>query len=145
DGGKVKKRLAAALVAEPLAQLYADALINRDLAQLRVMATSDFNEQVWSRVTDELMATISLAEISSGEREILSVIHNGASTEVTMMQAGRAMTLVLKDDGGEVKVDDVLLAVADRPPSLKTTLAHLLPVLRLRSALANGDLPAVQQ
>lgn len=144
QGGQVKKRLAAALVAEPIAQLYADALLARDVSQLRVMATADFAERVWKQVPQAAAATLPLADVRPGERQVLSTVHNGAVTEVTMMQAGRAMTYVLKDEGGEVRVDDVLIAVADRPASLKTTLVHLLPVLRVQAALAAGDLESLR-
>lgn len=146
NGGKVKMRLAAALVAEPIAKLFADALIARDLSQLQVMATHDFDVQVWQALTPELVKALPLDEFNPGEREILSVIHNGASTEVTMMQSGRAMTFVLRDEGGVVKVDDVLVAVSpERPSSLKTTLVPLLPVLRLKNALAANNLQDVRQ
>jgi hypothetical protein len=145
QAGKVKMRLAAALVAEPIAQLYADALVSRDLGQLRVMATQDFADRVWRDLTPELAAALPLSEIHPGKRETLSTVHNGAVTEVTMMQADCAMTFVLKDEGGAVRVDDVLMAVADRPQSLKATLVHTLPVLRLRAALAAGDIDAIRR
>lgn len=146
NGGAVKKRLASALVAVPMAQLYADALVSRDVAHLRVMATRDFIDRVWEHVpSSEVAARLPLSEIEAGDRKVLSVVHNGASTEVTMMQAGRAMTYVLRDEGGEVKIDDVLLAVVDRPQSLKTTLVHVLPIVRLQAALAAGDVNAVKK
>ncbi|MGC1276569.1 MAG: hypothetical protein WBC44_22945 [Planctomycetaceae bacterium] len=146
NGGAVKKRLASALVAVPMAHLYADALVSRDVAHLRVMATRDFIDRVWEHVdSPAVAASLPLSEIQAGERKVLSVVHNGASTEVTMMQANRAMTYVLRDEGGEVKIDDVLLAVADRPPSLKTTLMHVLPIARLQTALAAGDVEAVRK
>ena len=146
EGGNSKKRLASALVAEPMAQLFADALIARNVGQLRMMSTPGFNEQVWNHVTPEIAAELPLNLIQPGERELLSVTHNGAATEVTMMQAGRAMTCVMRDDGGAVKVDDVLMAVPeDRPPSIRTTLVHMLPVLRLKTALAAGSLDAIRR
>jgi hypothetical protein len=145
DNGQSKRRLAAALVAEPMAQLYADALVKRDLPQLRVMATHDFSERAWRHITDELAASLPLGEIQPGAREILSVVHNGAATEVTMMQAGRAITFVLRDESGAVKVDDVLIAVGNRPPSLKTTLAQMLPVLRVKAAIAAGNVEAIRR
>jgi hypothetical protein len=144
QGGQVKKRLAAALVAEPIAHLYADALLARNVSQLRVMATFDFAEQVWKHVPQAAATALPLADVHPGDRQVLSTVHNGAVTEVTMMQSGRALTYVLKDEGGEVKVDDVLMAVADRPASLKTTLVHMLPVLRLRAALAAGDVESLR-
>lgn len=145
QGGQVKKRLAAALVAEPIAHLYADALLASNLGQLRVMGTFDFNERVWKRIPSELDGGLPLVDLKPGNRQLLSTVHNGSVTEVTMMQGDRALTYVLKDEGGEVKVDDVLMAVADRPNSLKTTLVHLIPVLRVKQALAAGDLPALRQ
>ncbi len=146
NGGAVKKRLASALVAVPMAHLYADALVERDLAHLKVMATRDFIDQVWDDVkSPEMAARLPLSEIQPGARKVLSVVHNGAATEVTMMQANRAMTFVLKDEGGEVRIDDVLLAVADRPISLKSTLMHVLPIVRLQTALAAGDVAAIRR
>jgi len=145
ENGQSKRRLAAALVAEPMAQLYADALVKRDLPQLRVMATHDFNERAWRHITDELATSLPLNEIQPGTREVLSVIHNGAATEVTMMQAGRAITFVMRDEGGAVKVDDVLMAVADRPSSLKDTFVQMLPVLRVKAAIAAGNVDALRR
>lgn len=145
DGGRLKRRLASALVAEPMAQLYADALVARDLPQLRVMATHDFNERAWRHINDELAESLPLDDITSGEREVLSVVHNGAATEVTMLQAGRAMTYVMRDESGSVKVDDVLMAVADRPASLKATMVQMLPVLRVKAAIAAGNIEALRR
>jgi hypothetical protein len=145
NGGESKRRLAAALVAEPMAQLYADALVRRDLPQLRVMGTHDFNERAWRFITDDLIPDLPLSEIRPGDREVLSVVHNGAATDVTMMQAGRAVTYVLRDEGGAIKVDDVLIAVADRPSSLKDTLVQMLPVLRVKAAIAAGDVEAIRR
>lgn len=145
DHGQSKRRLAAVLVAEPIAQLYADALVKRDLPHLRVMATHDFNERAWRHITDEIAASLPLEDIQPGTREVLSVIHNGAATEVTMMQAGRAITYVMRDEGGAVKVDDVLIAVADRPSSLKNTLVQMLPVMRVKAAIAAGDVESLRR
>ncbi|MBA3315795.1 MAG: hypothetical protein H0T47_21220 [Planctomycetaceae bacterium] len=145
EGGTSKRRLAAALVAEPMAQLYADALVARDLPQLRVMGTHDFNERAWRHITDELVPSLPLGDIQPGDREVLSVVHNGAATDVTMMQAGRAVTYVMRDEGGAVKVDDVLVAVADRPSSLKATMAQMLPVLRVKAAIAAGNVEALRR
>ena len=144
DEGRVQKRLASLLVAEPLTQLYADALVARDIARLRVMATNDFREKVWRKIPEESAQALPLTEVAAGDRRVLSTVYKGAITEVTIMQHDRAMTLVLKDEDGAVRVDDVLLAVANRPSSLKTTLVSLLPVFRFTQALAASDVDAVR-
>ena len=145
QNGKVKKHLAAALVAEPIANLFTDAMVQRDLSNLKVMSTRDFSERVWDHVTPELVSELPLNEFRSGERELLSVLYKGATTEVTMLQAGRAMTVVLNDESGRVKVDDLLVAVDKRPSSVKTTLSHYLPIAKLTLALKQGRIEAVRQ
>lgn len=145
QNGKVKKHLAAALVAEPIANLFTDAMVQRDLSNLKVMSTRDFSERVWDHVTPELVAELPLNEFRTGDRELLSVLYKGATTEVTMIQAGRAMTVILNDESGRVKVDDLLVAVDKRPSSVKTTLSHYLPIAKLTLALKQGNIEAVRQ
>ena len=145
DDGQSKKNLAAALVAEPTARLFVAAMINRDLNRLKALATNDFNERVWGQIGGELLAEMPLALFQEGEREVLSILHKGATTEVTMLQAGRAMTVVLHDEAGKVKVSDVMVAVADRPSSTKTTLSQYLPLARLTHALKAGDLKEIRK
>ena len=143
--GQAKKNLAAALVAEPTARLFVEAMINRDLGHLKALSTNDFNERVWGQIGGELLAELPLGLFQEGEREILSILHKGATTEVTMLQAGRAMTVLLHDEAGKVKVTDVMVAVADRPSSTKLTLSQYLPVARLTHALKAGDLDEIRK
>ena len=59
------ERLASALVAVPMAQLYADALVERDISHLRVMATRNFIEQVWDQVrSPEIAAGLPLKDVA---------------------------------------------------------------------------------
>lgn len=144
QNGQVKKNLAAALVAEPTAKLFVDALIDRDLPRLKALATNGFGASVWDKLASNLMPELPLGTFQTGEQKILSIVHNGQTTEVTMMQAGRAMTVVLHDEAGEVKVDDVLVAVANRPESIKATLAQYLPVARFTYSLKLADLDGIR-
>ena len=142
--GRQKRRLASVLIAEPLMELYAESLVGRNLHRLRALSSHDFNERVWQQVSPEMLPSLPLREIRPGGREILSTTYNGPVTEITVLQDGVAMTYILKEEAGAVRMDDVLVAVADRPSSLKTTVSHLLPALRFVAALDAGNLDALR-
>ncbi len=55
------------------------------------------------------------------------------------MQGERALTYVLHTDGAQVKVDDVLLPVMDRPSSLRKHYELLGPVYQLADGIRRQD------
>ena len=64
---------------------------------------------------------------------------NGPVTEVTVMQGERALTYVLHTEQAEVKVDDVLLPVIDRPSSLRKHYELLGPIYQFADGVRRQD------
>ena len=145
DGSREAKRLTSLFLAETMVQLYAEALIVRDVKRLQSMSTRDFNERVWSRVRPDILQSLPMPEIETATPEILNVSYSGAKTEVTVSQGTRALTYVLHATPGRMEVEDVLMPVENRPASLKTNVEHLIPVYEFIAGIAGNNVDRVRQ
>ena len=133
--GRQDKRLSALFTSHALMRVFSEGLITRDLETLRLSATRDFNERVWDRVKPAMMDALPLGQIHAGEPEILNTVFQGPLTQITVEQGQTPMTYVLRDHGGKMQVEDVLLPALTHPESLKTTLELMVPVLDYAAAL----------
>ena len=61
------------------------------------------------------------------------------------MQGTRALTYVLRDEGGQLRVDDLHLPVIDRPTSLKTSMELLIPIHKFIAGIDAGDIARLQR
>jgi hypothetical protein len=134
-GTRQETRLSAWHTAQALVQLFADAVAERDLKTLRHLSTHDLAKRVWAFVPDDRPEEIALAGLTPGDVQVVSTEFRGVVTEVVVAQGGAPVTYVLQDRGGELKVDDVLVAVPGRPGSMKTALTFVLPVRDLARTL----------
>jgi hypothetical protein len=135
-----EKRLSALFTANAMMRIFSDSLVKRDLVMLEKTSSADFNRRVWKLVDNTLMQVLPLAEIEPVTPKVLSIVFEGAVTEITVMQGNRALTYVLRDNAGRVRVDDVLMPVVNRPSSLKATLELMLPVYQFANGIATSQL-----
>lgn len=126
--GKQDKRLSALFTAHAVMQLFSEDLLSRDIQKLQLNSTPDFNHRVWSRVSPATMQQLPMAEINPGQPVVINTVFQGPVTQVTVNQGGGPLTYVLRDHGGRVYVDDVLMPAANRPESLKATLELMIPI-----------------
>ncbi|HVJ66521.1 MAG TPA: hypothetical protein VM510_00985 [Caulifigura sp.] len=133
------KRVSSMFQAHALVEYYAEVLATGDVEQLRVLSTTGFNDRVWRRFPADVLRLIHLPEIENAPPRLVTTVFNGPVTEVTVMQGERALTYVLHTEQAEVKVDDVLLPVMDRPSSLRKHLELLGPVYQLADGIRRQD------
>lgn len=143
DGGGEVKRLSSMYLSHAVIQLYADALLKRDLKELQELSSADFNERIWRQDFAKHFAILPYPELSDGPIEVVSTVHRGDLTEVTMMRGRDVMTFVMRQSNGWMVVDDVLMPAVDRPTSLKANLELILPMQSFAMAAAQRDLRSV--
>src|SRR5690606_16074944 len=102
--------------------IFAEALASRSLPLLKTSSTADFSRRVWSRLNDKSLRALAFADIEDVEPEVISTVFHGAVTEVNVKQGDRALTYMLRDVEGQLRVDDILMPVHNRPNSFKATL-----------------------
>ena len=144
-GSKQEKRLSALFTAHELVQLFAEALVSRDLEALKLSSSPDFRNRVWKGMQVGLLHELPLAEIEDTPPKVQSTVFNGTVTEVTVTQGSRALTYLLQDRQGELLVDDVLMPTIGRPSSLKATLELMHPILNFASGVRLQQLNLVQR
>lgn len=142
---KQEKRLSALFTAHELVQLFAEALVSRDLEALKLSSSPDFKNRVWKGMQVGLLHELPLAEIEDAPPKVQSTVFNGTVTEVTVTQGSRALTYLLQDRQGELFVDDVLMPTIGRPSSLKTTLELMHPILNFASGARLQQLDMLQR
>ncbi len=140
-----EKRLSALFTAQALVQIYAEALVSRDLEVLFHNASPDFQRRVWKRTHAGTLQNMPLNEIEDEAPKIRSTVFAGSLTEVTVTQGSRALTYVLQDRQGTLLVDDVLMPTLGRPSSLKATMELMLPVLDFAAGLRLEQLDTLQR
>jgi hypothetical protein len=142
---KQEKRLSALFTAHELVQLFAEALVSRDLEALKLSSSPDFKNRVWKGMQVGLLHELPLAEIEDAPPKIQSTVFNGTVTEVTVTQGSRALTYLLQDRQGELFVDDVLMPTIGRLSSLKATLELMHPILNFASGARLQQLDMLQR
>jgi hypothetical protein len=143
--GSQEKRLSALFTAHATMQIFSKALRQRNLSMISKTASIDFKKRVWQHVDGSLLAHLPLGELEDARPRVLSTTFEGAVTEITVMQGTRALTYVLRDEGGHMRVDDVHVPAMNRPTSLKTTLALLLPIRDFIAGIDSGNIERLQR
>ena len=70
---------------------------------------------------------------------------NGAVTEIVVLQGDQELTYLLREHGGEVRVDDILLPAEGRSKSLKQTAELIVPLREFTAGLQMRDMGLVQR
>lgn len=140
-----EKRLSAIFTGRAVAEICAEALAARDLSTLSKISTTDFQNRAWNRFAEIGIEQLHVLSFQRGPLQVLSEEYYGAIAELTVQQGTHVLTYRLRDCDGEIRVDDVLVAAADRPQSLKEMLAILAPIHTFAAALTKAELGTVQR
>ncbi|MCH8829317.1 MAG: hypothetical protein IID45_07040 [Planctomycetes bacterium] len=141
---KQEIRLSSLFTARERMLVFMEALARRDPIVIRKTASGDFNRRVWNQA-DAMFLHSSLPAEFSAQARILDTRYSGPVTTIRVQQNGRNLTYVLRNNAGQVRVDDVLLDEPGRPVSLKDRLELQLPIYRFRVGLETGNIPLLQR
>ncbi len=144
DGSRESKRISAVFLHEAMVNLYAEALVARDIQRLQSMSTLEFRERVWDRIRPDVLNALPMPEIEAATPKIFDVTYAGAKTEVTVTQGTRALTYVLRSQPGRMEIEDVLTPVENRPSSLKVTVENLIPVYEFIAGIEGNNIQRVR-
>jgi hypothetical protein len=142
--GSQDKRLSALFTGHASMHAFREALAARDIKSLRAASTHDFDARVWSLVKPEHLARLPLGELPPVAPRIIQTSFKGSLAEILVEQGDTPATYVLRDEGGKMLVDDILLPVSSRPESLKANLVLILPVVEFTLGLEHSDMVAVR-
>lgn len=155
-----EKRLSSMFTAQAMLTVFCDALSERDLPTLRKTSTADFNRRVWDRLKQSGPAgsvpyastnshttidDLPLGEIPPEAPQVVAKKFQGAVTEIKVRQGEEELTYILRESGGQVRVDDILMPTANRPKSLKETTELIVPLREFAAALELRDMGLVQR
>ncbi|HTI51019.1 MAG TPA: hypothetical protein VL475_08710, partial [Planctomycetaceae bacterium] len=136
--GKEDKRLSALFTGQATMTAFSAALAVRDLPGLRAHSTHDFKARAWTPMKSDHFARLPLAELQPVAPRIVQTDFKGSLLEILVEQGDTPLTYVLRDEGGRMLVDDVLVPATSRPESLKTNVELMLPFLEFIAALEHG-------
>ena len=139
-----QKKLSALFTAHSMMRIFSEALATHDLEKLRFCSTTDFNRRIWNNIDAMMLENLPLAEIERADPKVLTTVFQGTVTEVTVTQGARALTYVLVDRNGQLRVDDILLPVQDRPNSLKQTLEFVVPIAHFSRGILTDKIDVVR-
>ncbi len=134
------KRLSSLFTAHATMEIFGSALAARDVATLKAGATHDFNQRVWDKVVPEHFDGLPMASVPAAKPKIVQTQFRGSLTEVFVEQGETPLTYVLREEGGRMLVDDVLVPSPGWPQSMKTSAELLLPVLNFAAGLKKSEL-----
>jgi hypothetical protein len=138
------KRLSALYNSRSALESFATALAKQDLPGLLNHSTHDFKDRVWQATTDQHFAWMPLEDFQNAKPKVLQTLFKGPLTEILVEHGSTPVTYQLRDEEGQIRVDDVMLPAADYPQSLKATLEAVIPVANFALALESGDIKRVR-
>ena len=112
-----------------------------NLPMIRSIGTPEFNERVWQRLDERLMASLPLAQFQQGDLKIEGVTFQGNYTQISGRQGRHAIEFRLRDWNGDLGIDDVKMPVADQPDSFVSDWksSSLSPNSPWESTIASWD------
>ena len=144
-GSSQRKRMSAMFTARERARLFVEAVRRHNLPMIRSIVTPEFNERVWQRLDQRLLASLPLAPLQQGDLNIAEVKFRGNYTEIIGSQGPHAVVFRLRDWNGDLGVDDVRIAVPGQPDSLRERLETIIPITEFAAGIHNRDLGRLQQ
>ena len=142
--GTQNKRLPALLTARNVVDAFAVALANRDLKALRNCSSFDLNSRVWDRSTAVSLENLPTSDFVMHKPQFIQTRFEGLLTEVIVQQGSGPITYRLRDDGGVLLVDDLLVPATAWSDSFKEVAEILTPLLVFRESLHNSQLEVLR-
>lgn len=142
--GQQEKRLSVFFTALATARLFHQALAERNKPVLAKLSTTQFNERVWQRVDERTLSLLDFPQLSA-HPEIVETTFHGALTQIDLRDNGAPMTVVLRQQAGELRVDDVHVPAAGRPSSLRETWDLTIPVVEFSEGIRTANLGRLQR
>ncbi|NNJ24413.1 hypothetical protein [Alienimonas chondri] len=145
-GDGEQRQLSTIFTARAAVASFAAAAAAGDLHALKASSTRELSSTVWNQIEQSDLAALPLADAAAGATgKVLTEMHAGPVTEITMETAAGPRTFVLKEERGASKVDDMLAPSLDLPESFKQTCSLMLPARAFSRSLANGDLSGLNK
>jgi hypothetical protein len=138
------KRLSSLFTAHATMEVFGAALATRDVDTLRNHATHDFSQRVWEKVSAAHFDGLPMANIPPAKPKIIQTQFRGSLTEVFVEHGETPVTYVLREEGGRMLVDDVLVPSPSWPESMKVAAELLLPVIDFTTGLAESKMVDVR-
>lgn len=138
------KRLSSLFTAHATMERFAAALAAGNVANLKRDSTHDFNQRAWENAAPEQFESLPMTRVAAVKPHIVQTRFKGSLTEVLVEQGDSPLTYVLRDEGGRMLVDDVLVPAHGWPESMKTTLDLMIPVLKFAAGLSQSNLDAAR-
>jgi len=135
---KQEKRLSALFTAQEMLEIFVHALAARDVATLKHASTRDLSERVWSKLNSETLTAMPLEAFDGGDMKFVTASFQGALTKIEVLQGGRPLTYLLRQEHGRFFVDDVNWQKTGVPASMKGTLEILVPIQEFAAAISLG-------
>jgi hypothetical protein len=142
-----QRNLKSAFTAPARAMLFLSALWTHDLPMLKQTSTKSLAEGSWDRVDKSLVSYLPLTGVPAGEMTLQASHVRGEVTELEFISSsGQVCSVIMRDENGELKVDDVEYPdTFAKVASLKTQLILTVPVIELSQAWKSGDLNQVRR
>ncbi len=135
---KQEKRLSALFTAQEMLEIFVHALAERDVATLKHASTRDLSERVWSKLNPQTLTAMPLELFDGGAMKFVTASFHGALTKIDVLQGGRPLTYLLRQEHGRFFVDDVNWQKTGVPASFKATLEILVPIQEFAAAISLG-------
>jgi hypothetical protein len=142
-----QRNLKSAFTAPARAELFMSALQSRDLAVLKELSIGPMADSVWNRINDVTLPLLPLDEVPGGEMALQSSHVRGEITELEFLSSdGRICSVVMRDENGSLKVDDVQFpGPSAQVASLRTHLELALPRVEMATAWKSKQLEGVRR
>eukprot|EP00913_Durusdinium_trenchii_P008953 g8419.t1 len=142
---KQEVRLSSKFMAKEILRIFAKALAEQRRDVIRQIATVEFNRRVWEQADVPFMRSALPRDLLTTSPQIIETKYLGPVTRIETRHGRRKVTYVLRDRGGQVRVDDILMPQIDLPDSLRERLELQLPIYRFAAALQANNIQELQR
>lgn len=140
-----EKELGALLTANSIVRIFSEALLQRRLDEVRQIASGDFNDHVWQRMSSRVARVIPMDGLENTVPKIVSTDFRGPLTEVTVIQGSQPLTYVVRNENNKLTIDDILLEDPNgQSESLKGRLSALTVVYEFAMNLHDENMRGIR-
>ena len=141
-----ERTLGSVFTAPARASLFVSALQARNIGMLKQLSTREFNQEVWERVSPELLHRLTLPAAQLGDITLDGSDVRGRRTELTFnTPSGGQVKFRMLEQIGRLVVDDIQFPNKDNQTlSLRIQTAVQIPVAEFTAAWRAADLAALK-